>query len=106
MGLPQTQGKGGLPSPGPLHAENPTLSSLGGGVGSTSLRTNVLFKGAKVQQAGGEREGQGRAVLKTMCFPLPVNHSALQLLTPGINGTHCFGGTEGPKCHGAQRTHC
>lgn len=79
-----------------------TPSFLGGGVRSTFLRTNVLFKGAKVWP-GGESRSQGQVILKTMCFSCAVNHSALRFLTHWINGINCVRGWQMPL---GQRSHC
>lgn len=89
MGL-NTVSEGGQAFP---HWDSPhrklTPSFLGGRVKNTFLRTNVLFKGAKVWQ--GEKVGtQGRVILKTMYFSFAVNHFALRFLTHWINGINCF----------------
>jgi hypothetical protein len=54
---------------------------------STSLGTNVPFKGAKVWLREKVREG---SILETMYFSFPVNHFVLTFLTHCINGSNCF----------------
>lgn len=66
----------------------PTMHFLGRGVESTFMKTNVLFKGAKVCK---REKVDGGVILKTMYFSFIVNHFALMFLTHWINGINCFG---------------